>query len=62
MDADPDFQAEKRRELAYDFPKPGRYFYVNPMTSGPYSSSDLLTSDGGYLLQADGSLIRVDTP
>lgn len=34
--ADPEWQKGKRRELAYDFPKPGRYFYEDPAKSGVY--------------------------
>jgi len=32
--------------LAYDFPKPGRWFYEDPYTSGNYRTSYLLADDG----------------
>ncbi len=38
--ADPNFERERHRELQYDFPKPGRFFYADPDKSGPYAPEE----------------------
>ena len=45
--ADPDFDRDRRRELAYDFQggHNGRRFYVNPTTAGAYGDTRQFLTD-----------------
>ncbi len=36
--ADPKWEIHKHRELAYDYPEPGRWFYEDPSDSGAYEA------------------------
>lgn len=58
--ADPDFQREKRRHLAYDFPRPGRYFYEDPQTSGVYNTYFVLDEAGNRIAGPDGGRIVLE--
>jgi hypothetical protein len=64
--ADPDFDREKRRELAYEFEAGnGRRFYINPMFAGAYDDDRnfivdefgriLLTENGAAIIASYGS-------
>lgn len=61
-DADPDWRAGRRRQLVYDFPSPGRWFYEDPYTSGPYRTEYLLWETRGLLLQESGGKIIISGP
>lgn len=37
--ADEDWARDKHRELQYDFPAPGRWFYADPYNTGAYRPS-----------------------
>jgi hypothetical protein len=45
---DPDFDKARARELQYDFPSPGRYFYADPNNSGAYGGGFDLGFDRGF--------------
>lgn len=46
--ADPTWNKDKQRELEYDFPLPGRSFYGNPASRGPYGAGFSLGFSKGF--------------
>ena len=63
--ADPDFDRDRRRELAYDFQGGlnGRLFYVNPTTEGAYGDKrNFLTDEFGTVITDEyGRAITTDS-
>lgn len=57
--ADPDFNRDRRKVLAYEFSN-DRNFYEDPNNSGIYSFSGRITEDGGFRVTEDDSDREID--
>lgn len=57
--ADPDFQAEKHRQVEYETSR--RVFTADPYRRGAYDGTYLLSDDGRILLADDGATILTST-